>query len=237
MTSKLSALPAALALLLMLTIGTSQAAGQQAALTVEPTTLDFGNVLVGESAAGTVTLTNNTLDTLFISLEAFNDPNGVFILPLGFSVEPGVPYDMSVWFYPSSAGLFVANPTWKYSGSSPFSTGDFTITLVGRGEVEIENDPVVLIGNLLQDASALTSSDFAGPGKGKSAVNRLRVFVKWIEMAETLILAGEFDEAYELLSAVLLKVDGAFSPPDWVVGTAAEEVADQIQGILAVLAG
>ena len=69
------------------------------------------------------------------------------------------------------------------------------------------------------------------------------MFLKWIEKAQTLILAGEFDEAYNLLSAVLRKVDGASRPPDFVKGPAAEGVeevegiADQIRSILAALAG
>lgn len=254
MTLKISVLPATLAVLVMITIGTGQVSAQIVPpedptpptdpITVTPLVLQFGTEPVGTSVIDVITLTNNTSETLRLSISGFDGEYEVFSTTV--SVIPDLPrgasFDLPIRFSPVSDPLFVGTFLFqgivilRYDSEALGLVGSLNINLSGRGE--LQNDPVVAIGDLvLYTAFDLESSDFAGPGKGKSAANRALVFQKWIVKAQTLILGGEFDEAYDLLSAVLLKVDGVSRPPDWVVGTAAVKVADQICNILTALSG
>ncbi len=240
MTLKKSALPAALAVLVMISIGTGQVSAQTTALTVDPTSHDFGDVSVGIIELQEITITNNTHFDIEISDVNIDDPKGVFsyeniLLPftLGFWDSEF----LDVFFKPSSADTFEGTLNISYSIDDMFSTsGTVSIRLVGNGvsfDLELAIDKLVGF-----TADALISGDLVGKGKGRSADNRELVFVKWIVKAQTLIQAGEYYEAHHLLSAVLRKVDGAPSgPADFVEGTAAGEIADQIWSILAALAG
>lgn len=212
----------------------------QTVLTVEPATLDFGNVKVNDLASKEITIKNVYNYDIRIRLEYIEDPNNVFSYDTPpFTLGSGNSVNLVVSFQPSSTSKFEGTLNLFYYDSNfmnPPLSGILSIPLVGYGGSTF--DLVAAIEVLVSDTyGALENGDLVSTGKGKSAANRAWVFLKWIVKAETLILAGEFDEAHDLLSAVLRKVDGASSPPDFVDGTAAEPIASQILQILTALAG
>ena len=72
-------------------------------------------------------------------------------------------------------------------------------------------------------------------GEGASSDNRLNALVNMIENAGELIADGNISEAIQQLEAAYKKCDGNPTPPDFVEGNAASELATMIQDILTVL--
>jgi len=84
------------------------------------------------------------------------------------------------------------------------------------------------------DAS-VAGGTLTGDGPGKSAGNRLNALKNMIEAAGGFIDAGDTSQACQQLLDAYKKCDGDPKPPDFVIGTAAGELAGMIQALRASL--
>ncbi|MDL2122046.1 MAG: hypothetical protein LWX51_02960, partial [Deltaproteobacteria bacterium] len=86
--------------------------------------------------------------------------------------------------------------------------------------------------------TSVNDGDLVGDGSGKSAEKRLDAVRKMIVRAGDLIEDDDIAEACEQLLDALEKTDGLWppaSPPDFVTGDAAEDLAEKIQNLMTLL--
>lgn len=93
--------------------------------------------------------------------------------------------------------------------------------------------PIVDILDFFDDSVENLSLEGSGPGK--SADGRLQALRNMLESAGNLIAVGDIDGACAQLIAALGKCDGEPVPPDFVSGSAAEELKDMIMELIASL--
>jgi len=93
----------------------------------------------------------------------------------------------------------------------------------------IADDITSFIGTSVADASLV------GQGSGKSADKKLNASRNMIEEAGNLIQDGLIDDTCQQLSAAFKKTDGQDKPPDFVSGSATDELAGMIQELLNIL--
>jgi len=128
--------------------------GANTDIAVAPMSIDFGDVLVGESASENVTLTNNWDDTDVQVLSiALDDPANFSVSSAGgFTLTPGEQRTVPVSFHPGSAGDYQSTLTITSddsiapevevslagSGIIEPSQYDLTVTIVGSGSVSLD---------------------------------------------------------------------------------------------------
>ena len=83
--------------------------------------------------------------------------------------------------------------------------------------------------------SSVAAGTLAGDGPGKSAENRLGALKNMIEAAGEDIALSDIESACEQLSSAYRRTDGLSPPPDFVIGPAANELAEQITELQASL--
>lgn len=203
-----------------------------------PTSVDFGEIEIGQTGMALVTVTNvGNRDLVLSSLQLAGDPTisaSSPALPLTLapqSVDPGsASIDVEVTFAPIANGPVSASLT--IGSNDPDGTGT-AVTLVGIG-VEVEDDPVVLIDDLLTffDTS-LADGTLIPQGPGQSAANRAQALRNMIEAASDMIQNGS--SPCGQLSSALAKTDGDPTPPDFVAGENAPELAQRINELLDLL--
>ncbi|MFC1529307.1 hypothetical protein ACFL6R_01190 [Gemmatimonadota bacterium] len=221
---------------------------------------NFGNVPVGDYVLEYLTITNpfdEDVTIVPISFVPEGSPFGT-LLPFEFPVLPAnasvqIPFSFSSY----TAGQYTAIITLEYTGVSgaPWSPhGYIAVNLLGNAESGF--DPVVAVNDLIVfTGNAILGGTLTGVTYGKwnrrgwrwggwfrrlqerMAANQVKHFLRWLTKAERLIQAGEYTAAYHVLSGLLRRVDGDYSPRDWVAGQAAPEVAAQIESLMAGLAG
>jgi len=102
---------------------------------------------------------------------------------------------------------------------------------VGNG-VQSEPPPDLQIELVLEFFDkAVIDGNLVGSGKGNSSQGRLGALRNMIEAAGDLIGNGQFEEACDQLYAAFRHTDGSPKPPDFVTGTSATDLADQLQAI------
>lgn len=108
----------------------------------------------------------------------------------------------------------------------------FLVSLSGTG-VAYEPPPGEQIQEILDfiDKAVNVEGTLAGEGPGNSAAGRLGALIKMIEAAGDLINDGDYQQACQQLQDAYKRCDGDFSPPDFVAGTAREELAAKIQAL------
>lgn len=199
----------------------------------DPSSLDFGEVEVGDSSTLAVTVTSlvGTHQIVSASL-AYGGPEFYIVSVDTGTLLEGQSGDVVVGFSPSAVGEFsgvaaviVLNLGYKI----------FAVPLTGEG-VLFEPDPEEQIAEILDFIDmSVDAGDLEGTGNGNSPTNRLNALMNMIEAAGDLIEAGDIDEACGQLMAVYNKCDGEFPPPDFVEGDAREELAQMIIDLMASL--
>jgi hypothetical protein len=78
----------------------------------------------------------------------------------------------------------------------------------------------------------IDEGDLVGVGEGNSAAGRLNAFVNMLQNAQILFNAGDIIGGCDQLAAAYRKCDGEEPPPDFVIGTAAEELRGMIETLM-----
>jgi hypothetical protein len=159
-----------------------------------------------------------------------------------FSIKPGVELpifmgpgesaDIDITFTPTGLEYFSA--VLEIYSNDP-DESRIQVSLSGTG-VKTELPPqeqIVEILNFFDDS--VDAGALVGNGSGKSAGNRLKALRNMIEEAGELITAGSMEEAYQQLMDAYQKADGQAppaSPPDFVKGSAASELAIMIHDLV-----
>lgn len=207
-------------------------------LEVAPASLSLGDVELGSSATGIVTISNASphwssevaVDLLSGSSSAFSYScvaptvctcsNGVCQLEVG----PLATADLEVAFAPLAVGSATA--------TLAFNTTDQTnqawlVSLTGAG-VDTPT-PSERVADLLAffDAS-VAGGALVGSGPGNSAAGRLDALRNMIRAAGDLIAQGQYARACEQLLDAYRRVDGLGQPPDFAAGAAAGELRARI---------
>jgi hypothetical protein len=129
-------------------------AGAPGALQVADETVEYGNVLVGQSASGTFTLTNTCGTTVTIT-KSKPPVGGEFTattsLPEGTTILPGESVTEGVMFSPTAIGATSA--VWPINGTD--TTGLHEVRFSGTGTLLAQPSPVALTSLPQSTATAL----------------------------------------------------------------------------------
>ena len=197
-----------------------------------PGGLEFGSVNVGNSQTQIVTLSHLGGGNLLVSgltLHPWGSPGFSIGLTAPQTVAAGGMLDIPVTFAPTVAGA--ATNTLVITTDA----GTVEVPLSGTG-VYVAPPPQQQIADILAffDAS-VAAGTLAGSGNGNSAAGRGNALRNMIEAAGDLIQQGRTADACQQLADALNRTDGAPTPPDFVAGTAAPELAQHIGGLRATL--
>jgi beta propeller repeat protein len=201
---------------------------------VSPISYDFGDVVLGSSSSQIITVTNTGNEPCIYSIElksgSISDFN-VTLNPSGFVVLPDQAVDVEITFSPISEGI--SNAVLEINSDIPNPTVD--VQLSGNG-VPTENPPEEQIMDVLDFIhESVVAGTLEGTGNGNSAEKRLNALINMIEAAGDKIGAGNFDGACGQLMAVYKKCDGEEHPPDFVTGSAAENLGTMIIELMSSL--
>jgi len=201
-----------------------------------PSSLNFGEVAIGEPSTQIVTITNDKNPEASLSLEnvfflAGSSPDFAIAAmpPLPASIPPGATVDVPVSFTPMHEVLESAELSIVWSCSANNTVGGFGVRLEGTG-LRIPVPPVQQIADILSfmDA-AVAGGTLAGDGPGNSASGRLGALRNMIEAAGSMVASGQYAEACDQLRDALNRTDGNPKPPDFVTGPDAAKLAEMIR--------
>jgi hypothetical protein len=192
-------------------------------LEVFPSSHNFGDVEVGTSMSGVVTVMN--LGATDVDLEATILGSADFAITSSVpaSIGPGSVVDIALEFAPSAEGLAAADL---------LINGETGSSLSGVG-VAVGPPPPVAVADILAffDASVADGTLF-GSGPGNSADGRRRALRNMIEAAGEMIDGGLIDDACQQLLDTYRRTDGLPRPPEFVAGPAAPTLAAMILDLM-----
>lgn len=201
-------------------------------ISIDPQTYNFGDVELGAASMMLFTIQNTGTDPLVISNIAI-DPavEGSFSITQGLATNE-IPEDayaeVGVTFSPNGEGL---RTNLMVVESNDPDDGLINVMLSGTG-IYIEPPPLEQIEDILTFIGAsVNDGTLSGSGKGNSAGNRLNAFKNMLEATGDLIAEDRTEEACNKLLAILKKCDGEAKPPDFVEGSAREELYFIIQNL------
>ncbi len=203
-----------------------------------PAQLGLGDVELGSYTTGVVTVRNGGAGTLAVTSLALDGSAGPFSLesppPTPVSVAAGGSFDVTVRFTPTAAGGASANLV--IQSDDPDET-TISVPIEGNG-VRVAQSPGELVLDLLAFYnSSVANGTLCGTGKGNSPQGRVTSFRNKIEAVVYLVAAGKYDEAVSKLRDDLApKCDGIGNPPDFLDGSAREELYTRIQQLISLLA-
>jgi hypothetical protein len=189
-----------------------------------PLSYNFGEVPIGSSSTAFISISTSTTEVplnLWAALE-----NGehykikTSIPPLGIPLSPGETVAIEIVFTPTTTQAVF--DTLYIDASNPNPLFGFSI----REEIK-------LVGNETEIASL--QQNVQQSKKDKSADNRLNSFRNMLEEAGQLIDNGDLEDACGQLKSSYRKCDGNDSPPDFVEGYSAPEMAGMINELRAKL--
>ena len=217
-------------------------------LTLFPTpgsSLLLGDVDLGKFSTQIVTATNTGNVPIWLTAAVTAGSSTAFsVSGGGVVVSPGGTADLTVRFAPTVAGVF--------SGALRVTAGDATthtpyplaladIVLSGRG-VKTELPPDQAAQKVLDDFNKYVSGvipgmSLVGSGSGTSGSGRLGAMRNMIEAAGDYIARGDYVTARTQLIDIIARCDGLPKPPDFVSGTARQQLCDEATALLKSIGG
>ena len=220
-----------------------------------PLSYNFGEVPIGSSSTAFISISTSTTEVplnLWAALE-----NGehykikTSIPPLGIPLSPGETVAIEIVFTPTTTQAVF--DTLYIDASNPNPLFGFSIReeikLVGN-ETEISINDILTFFDTSVASGTITGSERGKANdytlaslqqnvqkskKDKSADNRLNSFRNMLEEAGQLIDNGDLEDACGQLKSSYRKCDGNDSPPDFVEGYSAPEMAGMINELRAKL--
>ena len=146
-------------------------------------------------------------------------------LPLVIVPEDSV--DIEVVFTPSDELCYLAD---LEIASDDADEPVVTVRLDGCGVIT----PVPPLQQIVDIITFIRQSQTSGilVGLGNQPDKKIDALVNMIETVGDLINAGDLEKACQQLSIILLKCDGQSTPPDFVDGTAREELVTRIEDLM-----
>lgn len=199
-------------------------------IAVSPDVVEFGQVELGEAATDIVTVSNLGDGILTLYGVELSATPGFTLEPLSLPlhIATNATTDLVLTFAPAAEAPYVAELTLLSND------GDETYVAVAvQGEGVVTAVPP---GEQIADILAfielsVNAGTLAGHGPGKSADKRLGALKNMIEAAGEDIVLGEFAKACGQLRSAYRRTDGLSPPPDFVVGPAADELAERITAL------
>lgn len=195
-------------------------------LEVRPATYDFGDVEIGGSKTGIITVTNMSAQDLPLDAALSGSADFAITSAVPAAISPEATVDIEITFSPSAAGCVSANLIINGAAAS---------ALGGMG-VPVEPPPSATVADILAffDAS-VADGTLAGSGPGNSPEGRRAALRNMIEAAGDLIDDGAVPEACRQLLDAYQRCDGLSRPPEFVAGPAAPTLAGMILNLMAAL--
>jgi hypothetical protein len=191
-------------------------------LAVSPASLDFGDVEVGGSASGVVTVMNLGGSEVSLVAEISGSADFAITSSVPDRISPGTFVYIDVTFSPSAVGVAAANLLINEVVGT---------TLSGMG-VAAEPPPVSIADILAFFDASVADGTLVGSGPGNSADSRRDALRNMIEAAGELLDGGHIGDACRQLLDAYRRTDGLAEPPEFVAGPAAPTLAGLILDLL-----
>jgi hypothetical protein len=157
----------------------TQAAQQTGTLVVSATSLSFGSVQVGQTAAATLTLSNSGSASIQVTQIGFSSQDfslaGKVTLPL--TIYPSEDYNLTLQFAPSAAGAASGTVTLTNSGK----TDSVAVSLSGTGEAKATapgldlQSASVSFGDVQVDTTAAQSVTITSSGTAALTISAVNI--------------------------------------------------------------
>jgi hypothetical protein len=185
---------------------------------------DFGQVTVGSSQPGEITIYNLgdlSLNISEIALEQSSNLQFVAeqLAALPLTLEPDELFTLGIDYKPVEEGPSQA--LLSISSDDPNSpVANVLLSGEGMPLSAIEQSAQIIKTFEL----ALTEESISGIGNQKSATNKTHAFAQMLLVADELLLGGYDEYALETLMMIEAKCDGLKSPKDFITGQGAVEL-------------
>lgn len=206
----------------------------EANIEVSPAEVDLGQVDIGTTQSGIVTVYNSgnanlTLQSLVILQDDPAEFDFVPLQQLPVTIEPETSLDIEILFTPQLEGTTQA--VLQIASDDP-DQSVVEVALFGEG-LSVILTPAEQIGLILDDyQAALDDGSIAGAGRGRCADNLARTFGKTLVMAERLINAGYDKQALMALKIAEQQCDGDRRPCDLIQGDGVPQLNEMINGLI-----
>ncbi len=236
--------------LLTATMLASPTAARAEDLSMDPSSWDYGEVVLGASSTHSFTLSSIGVSPVWIYLFQVTPGKSEAVVcgtdvacdfaitssPITpIELPPGEEVIVDVTFTPSTIGPGQAFLEVVSNDSVPPPGVMSYLPLTGVG-VEASPDPAALMTDLLDFfGDAVDVGTVWGIGPGSSARHRLDAFRSQLVAAALLIDGNADGSACAVLQAARAKADGELRPPDFVAGPATGELVTRINDVMAAL--
>ncbi len=202
---------------------------QDELVTIDPSGLYYyGQVQVGNSIEQFFTVTSYFSVPTYVTCSVLL-PDFTVTTPPAVFLPPGESTDIGVSFAPSQLGH--ERGILRVEVTNGGGATILEVELCGDGVV-VTPSPEEQIAEILEFIeTSVEDGALAGEGPGNSAVGRLGAFINMIKAAGKLINEGDLEQACQQLQDAYERCDEHFPPPDFVAGTAREELATKIQAL------
>ena len=191
----------------------------EANIDVSPVEHDFGQVDIGTTQSGFVTVSNTGNANLTLQAVSILQDAGEFeVVPLQqlpVTIEPETSIEIEILYTPELEGA--AEAILQVASDDP-DQPVMEVALLGEGMLVILTpaEQIALIRQYYQ--AGLEDGTIEGVGRGRRALNKARVFGKTLRLVEQLINAGYDRHALKALKIAEKQCDGDKRPRDFVRG-------------------
>lgn len=206
----------------------------EANIEVSPAEVDLGQVDIGTTQSGIVTVYNSgnanlTLQSLIILQDDPAEFDFVPLQQLPVTIEPETSVDIEILFTPQLEGTTQA--VLQIASDDP-DQSVVEVALFGEG-LSVILTPAEQVGLILDYyQAALEDGSIAGAGRGRCADNLARTFGKTLIMAERLINAGYDKHALVALKIAEQQCDGDRRPCDFIQGDGVPQLNEMINELI-----
>jgi hypothetical protein len=204
------------------------------ALETAPQQLYLGQIAVGETTTGIVTVMSTgeapvQVTEVFLTSDSHPDFWISERPPSPIPLEPESSFDVEVSFGPLSGGLRLAT----LALTSNSSAGSTAVVPLSADGVAAPITPTTQIQHILDFlTTGGQTAALSGAGSGSSPEHRFNALRNMIKAAGDLLDLGDVAAACEQLQDAYQRCDGVSPPPDFVTGDARAELASLIQSLL-----
>jgi YVTN family beta-propeller protein len=202
---------------------------------VQPSSYDFGDIVVGNTSAMYMTISNTggavlTIKNIYFGNQAEGDAFALqFPSDLPLTIPPNSYLNMEVRYTPTL--IFTQQNNSLVLESDDEDKSVIEVPITGRGV--LAKEPSQAVSGLLGFIDyALDNALIVGTGPGNSADNRANALMNMIESAGDLISKNAIQGACKQLNSIYKKVDGLPKPPDFISGEAVSGVASGVLEIM-----
>jgi hypothetical protein len=206
-------------------------------IAIEPVSLDFGQRVVGTSAAQNMTIANHGDAQLIVQSIAWADGGSadfaISAMPaMPLVIEPNGLVDLEIVYMPTVAGTAAA--TLEIASDDP-DQPVINLTVAGKAVAPVVTPYAQIQSMIVFYEESIQNGTIQGVGHGKSAKTHVMAVKEVLWVIKKLIRSDHKHSSIAALKELDKFTDGKSRPSDWITGPAVAELNARIDTLLAAL--